>query len=131
MALDKIAVIDDDEDVLAVLTDIISQAGHEPIVISDSTVALEQLVADPPAMIFTDVQMPGLNGFQLLKAIRENEKLAKTPVVILSSISAVTGTIYDPDKIETTYGVRPDAFVSKPVFPAAVNEQIEKYLKTL
>ena len=90
MALDKIAVIDDDEDVLAVLTDIISQAGHEPIVISDSTVALEQLVADPPAMIFTDVQMPGLNGFQLLKAIRENEKLAKTPVVILSSISAVT-----------------------------------------
>jgi CheY-like chemotaxis protein len=85
--------------------------------------------AEIPEMVFLDVQMPHMNGFQVLKAIRETDSLAKVPVVLLSAISAVTGNSYDPGKIQAQYGVRPDAFVSKPIKPEGVLEQLARFGK--
>ena len=81
-------------------------------------------------MVFLDVQMPIMDGFQVLKGIREIYSIVNVLVVLLSAISAVTGDEYDPDMIQSHYGVRPDAFVSKPIKPDSVREQLAKFIKT-
>jgi CheY-like chemotaxis protein len=85
--------------------------------------------AAPPDLLFLDVQMPGMNGFQVLKAMRARGALARVPVVLLSAIGSVTGENYDPDMIEERYGVRPDAFVPKPIEPGRVEAALEQFLQ--
>jgi putative two-component system response regulator len=124
MSHGKIFVIDDEDENLAYLEAIIKAAGYDVETSSDGAEALTRMQAQVPDMVFLDVQMPGMNGFQVLKSIRQTEDLAEVPVVLLSAISAVTGDEYDPDVIESRYGVRPSAFVSKPIEPELVQEQL-------
>lgn len=128
MANEKVFVIDDEHENRAYLTAIITGAGFDVEAFEDGAEAIEKMKAEPPAMVFLDVQMPRINGFQVLKEIRQSEGLADIPVVLLSAISAVTGEDYNPDVIETRYGVRPDAFVAKPIDPDGVQEQLAKFL---
>jgi len=129
MAKTKVFIIDDDNDVIAFLRSVVTKAGHEAEAFTEGAKALDALTTQCPGLIFLDVQMPKMNGFQVLKEIREKEHLAEVPVVMLSGISAVTGDDYDPDVIESRYGVRPTAFVNKGGNPAKVCEQLEPFLK--
>ena len=125
----KVFIVDDEDDNLAYLSEVITGAGYEAQTFSDGSEALEQMKAETPDIVFLDVQMPRMNGFQVLKGIRDSDSLTNVPVVLLSAISAVTGDEYDPDTIQSRYGVRPDAFVSKPVKPDNVREQLAKFVK--
>ena len=73
---------------------------------------------------------PGMNGFQVLKAIRETDSLSEVPVVFLSAISSVTNEVYGPDTIESKYGVRPDAFISKIIDPDIIKEHLSRFMKS-
>ena len=127
----KVFIIDDEDDNLAYLSEIITGAGYEAQTFSDGAEALDQMKTETPDMVFLDVQMPRINGFQVLKGIRESDNLANIPVVLLSAISSVTGTEYDPDTIQSRYGVRPDAFVPKPIKPDSVREQLTRFVKSV
>lgn len=129
MAHGRVLIVDDDDDNLAYLSNIVAEAGYAVDTLSDSSEAVAKMQTDPPDMVFLDIQMPRMNGFQVLKAIRETESLAEMPVVFLSAISSVTGEEYDPDKIQARYGVRPDAFMSKTIEPEAVREQLATFVK--
>lgn len=128
MALGRILIIDDDDDNLAYLGKIIGDAGYEVETLDDSTKALDTIKRVSPDMIFLDIQMPMMNGFQVLKAIRDDKALDRIPVVFLSAIGAVTGQAYDPDTIESQYGVRPDAFMDKTVKAADVQATIAQFV---
>jgi CheY-like chemotaxis protein len=121
-----IFAIDDEPDNLTFLEAIIAEAGCEAETISDPTTAIDRMRANLPALVFLDVQMPGLNGFQVLRAMRAEPALAEVPVVLLSAIGAVTGVEYDEDLIEQKYGVRPDGFLAKPISPDGVKAELAK-----
>jgi CheY-like chemotaxis protein len=123
-----ILIVDDDDDNIAFMKKIIQDAGYQVQAVTDSTQAMPSLLAQKPAMVFLDVQMPGLNGFQVLKEIRANTELAGLTVVLLSAIGAVTGQDYDPDMIEAQYGVRPDAFLPKGIAPQEIRAKIEEIM---
>ena len=124
MASGRVLIVDDDRDSLAYLDNIISGAGYTVETLSQGSEVVARMQAEPPDMVFLDIQMPRMNGFQVLKAIRETEGLAETPVILFSAISSVTGETYDPDKIQKQYGVRPDGFMSKAIEPEAVRKQL-------
>jgi len=128
MAHGKVFIIDDEDDNLAYLTEIITAAGYQVEAFSDGSEAVTKMQVESPEMVFLDVQMPHMNGFQVLNAIRKIDNIAKVPVVLLSAISAVTGDDYDPETIQARYGVRPDAFVSKPIRTETVREQLAKFV---
>ena len=130
MANGKVFIIDDEDDNLAYLSEIITSAGYEAETFSDGSQALVKMKEDTPDMVFLDVQMPIMNGFQVLKGIREIDSTANVPVILLSAISAVTGDEYNPETIQERYGVRPDAFVSKPIEPDKVREQLAEFIKS-
>ncbi len=124
----KVFVIDDEFETLAFMEQVITEAGHRVETFTDGNEAIRKMQALPPDMVFLDLQMPNINGFQVLKAIREVCHLDDVPVVLLSAISAVTGSEYCPETLEARYGVRPDAFVPKPVLPDAVTEQLRVFI---
>ena len=128
MACGKVLIIDDDDDSLACLSNIVGEAGYAAETLSDGSEAVARMQAEPPDMVCLDIQMPRMNGFHVLKAIREVESLAEIPVVFLSAISSVTGEGYDPDKIQARYGVRPDGFMPKTIEPKAVREQLAAFV---
>ena len=129
MSYEKIFVIDDEEDNCMCLKEIISLAGYEVETFCDSSEALAELKTTVPAMVFLDIQMPKMNGFEVLKKIRQIDSLSEVPVVFLSAISSVTGEDYDPDTIQSKYGVRPDAFISKTIEPKAIQEHLKRFIK--
>ena len=128
MARHKILIVDDDDDSVAYLSNIIGEAGYAVDTLPDGSAVVAQMQADPPDMVFLDIQMPRMNGFQVLKAIRKADELAGIPVIFLSAISSVTGERYDPDRIQAQYGVRPDGFMPKTVEPEAVRKWLAAFM---
>ncbi len=128
MSQAKVFVIDDEFETLAFMEKVITEAGYRVETFTDGNEAVEKMKAIPPDMVFLDLQMPTVNGFQVLRAIRQVRRCADLPVVLLSGLSAITGSEYCPETLEARYGVRPDAFVSKPVLPDAVEEQLQTFI---
>ena len=130
MAQAKVFVIDDEFEILAFMEQIITEAGHRVETFTDGNEAIKKMQALTPDIIFLDLQMPSINGFQVLRAIRQVSHFDDVPVVLLSAVSAITGSEYCPETLEARYGVRPNAFVSKPVLPDAVNAQLKSFIGT-
>jgi two-component system chemotaxis sensor kinase CheA len=64
---------------------ILEQAGYRVLVAEDGHAALGTLTRERVDLVLTDVEMPGMNGFDLTRAIRAHPDLQNLPVVILTS----------------------------------------------
>jgi CheY-like chemotaxis protein len=82
-----ILVVDDAEEILLVVSAVARHAGFEVITACNGRDALDRLRAGlEPAVVITDVEMPGMEGFDLLASIREAPALSRTPVIIHSAV---------------------------------------------
>lgn len=78
--------VEDDADLRAVLSDILQEEGFRVVPAGDGHQALELLKqGDKPALILLDLMMPGMDGWQLRRAISEDPKLADIPIVVMSA----------------------------------------------
>jgi CheY-like chemotaxis protein len=80
----KIVLADDNADMSDYLRRLLS-ASYQVIAVADGKQALEAIIQDKPDFVLTDVMMPKLGGFGLLKALRENPQTASIPVIMLSA----------------------------------------------
>ena len=64
---------------------ILKPAGYSVTAASSGPEALERVVVDPPDLVLLDVQMAGMNGYEVCRRIRENEATALLPVVMVTS----------------------------------------------
>ncbi len=78
----KILVVDDDKHIVDLVGIHVTQAGYQVVKARNGGQALEILEADLPDLAIVDVMMPGMDGFELTKRIRENWDL---PVLLLTS----------------------------------------------
>ncbi len=67
----KILVVDDDPDIITVLQDRLEAQGYEILTAGDGLRALELIEQDPPRLMLLDLEMPRLNGLELLKRLAE------------------------------------------------------------
>ncbi|WP_158899374.1 response regulator [Burkholderia sp. L27(2015)] len=81
----RLLVVDDNADLRDYMRRILSQAGHEVTVAIDGQEALEMVRASAPDLIVSDVMMPRLDGFGLLRELRGDPALRETPVLLLSA----------------------------------------------
>jgi len=84
----KTLVVDDDELILQFLNDTFTEAGHQVAVARDGLAALEVLKTYTPDIITVDLVMPNIDGKQLCKIIREEERFKDTYIIILSATVA-------------------------------------------
>ena len=79
---EKIFVIDDEPDLVEVLSDFIKDAGHTPIGFTNPEEAVAALKKEKPDVVFTDMKMPKMSGADVLKAVGSYD--ADVPVIFVS-----------------------------------------------
>lgn len=82
----RILIADDSAVARMVLSNELAAQGHEIVAATDGLEALAQARAQLPEVILLDVEMPGLDGFEVLAALRADPALADIPVVFLTGI---------------------------------------------
>lgn len=81
-----VLVVDDEQKNRNLLEVILRQEGYDVIMAEDGLLALEVATERQPDLIFCDVMMPGLNGYEVTSAFRGDPRTAQVPVVLLSSL---------------------------------------------
>jgi two-component system response regulator GlrR len=90
----RLLLVDDDADLLKLLSMRLGAAGYQVTAVASAEAALAQLAVQRPALVISDVQLPGQDGLALFDAIRARD--ATLPVILLTA----HGTI--PDAVEAT-----------------------------
>ena len=85
----KVLVIDDSNTIRRSAEMFLRQAGYEVILAEDGFDALSKIADHQPRLIFVDIMMPRLDGYQTCALIKQNPKLKATPVIMLSSKDGV------------------------------------------
>lgn len=80
----RVLVVDDDPDTCDILSQLLTYLGYVPVVVSDSTEALPQMLRHRFDLVLLDLVMPGLSGFDVLRAWRSASDDQMMPVVAVS-----------------------------------------------
>jgi twitching motility two-component system response regulator PilG len=81
----KVMVIDDSKTIRRTAESLLKKAGCEVLTATDGFEALAKIVDDEPDIIFVDIMMPRLDGYQTCALIKNNARFKATPVIMLSS----------------------------------------------
>ena len=85
----KVLVIDDSNTIRRSAEIFLRQAGYEVILAEDGFDALAKISDHHPKVIFVDIMMPRLDGYQTCALVKQNPNLKSTPVIMLSSKDGV------------------------------------------
>lgn len=81
----KVMVIDDSNTIRRSAEIFLAQAGYQVLLAEDGFDALAKIADHHPDLIFVDIMMPRLDGYQTCSLIKKNPKFSATPVIMLSS----------------------------------------------
>ena len=91
----RILVVDDEPDFCSIVQGNLEKEGFEVEVAYDGNEGLSKVKANPPDAIVLDVMMPEKDGYAVCKEIKEDDKLADIPIVMLTAVAShVTSTRY-------------------------------------
>ena len=116
-----ILVVDDDTDIINYMRLLFSQ-DYRLITCLDADTALEEMRAEEPNIVLSDVAMPGKDGYELCQEIKQDIQLSHIPVIL------VTAKITAENQVEGL-NVGADAYVTKPFDPAVLSALIQSQLK--
>ena len=119
MAKARILIVEDEPNIVESLSFILGRAGFEVDIVSDGAEALDRLRRQSFSALVLDIMLPGMNGLDLLKAIRSDRALAILPVMLLTA----KGQASDRRAAEA---IGADAFVTKPFSNAEVVEHVTR-----
>jgi diguanylate cyclase (GGDEF)-like protein len=83
----NILIVDDEPASLKLLKDILTADGHVIRPFNNGELALRSVMVEMPELILLDIRMPDMNGFEVCRRIKENEKLREIPVIFISAAS--------------------------------------------
>ena len=107
----RVLVADDNADMREHLTRLLRAQGWAVEAVPDGREALEAALREPPDLLLTDVMMPELDGFELVRALRADPRTATLPVVVLSARAGEGASVEGLDLGADDYVVKP--FVSQ------------------
>lgn len=81
----KVMIVDDSKTIRRTAESLLGKAGYQVITANDGFEALAKIVDNQPDIIFMDIMMPRLDGYQTCALIKNNETFKNTPVIMLSS----------------------------------------------
>jgi len=118
----KVLVIDDSNTIRRSAELFLRQAGYEVILAEDGFDALSKITDHEPQVIFVDIMMPRLDGYQTCALIKQNPRLKSTPVIMLSSKDGV----FDRARGRLAGS---DRYLTKPFTKEALIEAVNDYVK--
>jgi CheY-like chemotaxis protein len=114
-----ILVADDSMTIVAMVSSRLTRAGYNVVTTTRGDDALRLVQESRPRLVLLDVEMPGLDGIEVLTRIRADEALAGTLIVLLSGRS-------EPSEIESGMAAGADAYLTKPFSPQDLQATVEQ-----
>ena len=117
----KILIVEDNALNVKLFCDLLAAHGHEPQAVTDSRQALDAAHEFSPDLVITDIQLPHVTGFDLIRMIREDDKLSEVPIMAVTAYSARG----DEERIRAAGA---QAYVSKPISVVRFAETVDELL---
>ena len=117
----KALIIDDSPTVVAALRKILRSAGYNTLEALDAEKGLALMEQEPPDLVFLDIILPGMNGFNALRMIRKNPTTQHIPVIMISGNEHATEQFY-------ANRIGADDFMKKPFSRFEIFARIENLL---
>lgn len=117
--MSKIFIVEDDRSIREELAELLRNSGYEAEYLTDFSDSKAKILAAKPDLILMDINIPDLNGEQLLKEIR---KETDTPVIMVTSRTSETDEV-----LSMSYGA--DDYITKPYNPTILLLRISAVLK--
>jgi DNA-binding response OmpR family regulator len=109
--------VEDEPNIVESLRFILERADYDVQSVSDGLVALDRLRTQSFSAVVLDIMLPGMNGLDVLRAVREDRNLSDLPVIVLTA----KGQAQDRRAAEA---IGADAFITKPYSNAEVVERV-------
>ena len=122
MAKQKILVVDDNSFMRKLLETRLKANNYQPILADGAEEALEKIQHEKPDLILLDVGMPGMNGFQFAKKIRDDVSTKSIPIIFVTARGQVE------EIVEAIRDLGAAAYIIKPFTPEALLDGIKKAL---
>jgi CheY-like chemotaxis protein len=116
-----IVVMEDDAGTRLLVSSVLRKDGHIVLTAEDGAQGLGLVREGPPDLVISDVQMPGMNGFDMLAAMRADPRLATVPVILLTSLQERAHM-----RIGMTSGA--DDYITKPFRAAELRQAVDAQL---
>lgn len=108
MAKKRILAVDDDATALGALRQILAQKGYDVTTAPNGPDALGILSSDPAFdLVILDVAMPGMNGYEVCRSIRQDERTQDTPVIFLTAKGLLMDMAEGEDAGSDLYLIKP------------------------
>lgn len=120
--LKKILIVDDSQAEVRLMQSYLEQAGYWAVAIGDPMRIEQTIDVERPALILLDVVMPGRNGFQACRELKNSDEYGRIPIVMVTSKSG------DSDKF---WGQQQgaDGYVVKPFTKEQLLGEVQRFLR--
>ena len=119
----NVLLVDDRPENLLAMETILADLGENLVRASSGREALRYMLSEEVALILLDVQMPGLNGFELAELIRERERTQRTPIIFVSATSK------DEQYVFKGYSLGAVDYLTKPFEPEILKSKVRFFIE--
>jgi len=115
-------VVDDDRGSLRVLSEILKAAGYDVMAFDSGINALKAIFKSPPDLIILDIVMPGIDGLELCRMLKENPEFSDIPVLFISGVD-------DVDNKLRAFSVGGADYITKPFHLREIQARVKTHLQ--
>jgi CheY-like chemotaxis protein len=117
----RILVVDDIEDNVFLLQSMLTEEGYEVDSAKNGKSALAKIEASPPDLVLLDAMMPGMDGYEVTRRIRQNKKLPFIPIILI--------TAYENANVPEGLNLGANDFIRKPIDYDELMARINAFLR--
>lgn len=122
MAKERILVVDDEQDILDLVKQILTEEGFEVITALNGEEGLEKVYSQAPDLMILDIVMPGMDGWEVCRKIREDPLYKHLPIIVLT----VNRTKIDKIK---AFNLGADEYITKPCYSKELLARVKTVLQ--
>ena len=115
-------IVDDNSDVLAIVTELVSAAGYRAITASGGREAIEKAKAEMPDLMLLDINMPDIDGWSVLRSLKEEGLTSKIKVMMLTAYTDIGTDIFGLQDVVSGY-------IRKPFTNVELSEKIKEIVE--
>ncbi|MEM8654265.1 MAG: response regulator [Pseudomonadota bacterium] len=113
----RLLIVDDNKVNRLLMSRSVEQLGHTAFVAENGRIAMQMLQAEPFDILLLDIEMPEMDGFEVLEALKADPKLRDLPVIVTSSVEGL-------DNIVRCIELGAEDYIPKPVNKVLLNARV-------
>jgi len=118
----RILVVDDESDLVVMISTALKHQGYEVITANDGQEGLEKAKTEKPDLIVLDLMLPRINGYKVCGLLKKDTRYAKIPIILLTAKAST-------EDMELGKKVGADAYITKPYERETLISKIEELIK--